>query len=49
MSQRRGCLLRSDKQNSGVSRPLLNIPISKKKEGLEGKNRKMEQNTLEKK
>jgi hypothetical protein len=50
MSQRRGCLLRSDKQNSGVSRPLLNIPGSvKKKEGLEGKNRKMEQNTLEKK
>lgn len=50
MSQRRGCLLWSDKQNSGVSRPLLNIPGSiKKKKSLEGENRKTEQSTIEKK
>lgn len=42
--------MRSNKQNSGVSRPLLNIPESvKKKESLEGKSRKMEQNTIEQK
>ncbi|MGE6599771.1 hypothetical protein [Bacillus proteolyticus] len=40
----------SDKQNRGVSRPLLNIPgLVKKKESLEGKNRKTEQRTIEQK
>ncbi|MBU5219897.1 hypothetical protein KQI67_25180 [Bacillus albus] len=40
----------ADKQNSGVSRPLLNIPGSvKKKKSLEAQGRKTEQHTIEKK